>query len=37
LGDGTYGSGTNQPQQIVATNVMTIAAGYAHSLFLGSM
>ena len=33
LGDGTYNS-TNQPEQIVASNVMAIAAGGYHSLFL---
>ena len=40
LGDGTYNTvkpfGTNQPQQIVATNVTAIAAGGLHSLFLKS-
>jgi alpha-tubulin suppressor-like RCC1 family protein len=40
LGDGTYGTAypfaTNQPEQIVASNVTAIAAGYAHSLFLKS-
>ncbi|MGD0251849.1 MAG: Ig-like domain-containing protein, partial [Verrucomicrobiota bacterium] len=40
LGDGTYNAvnpfGTNQPQQIVATNVTAIAAGGIHSLFLKS-
>jgi alpha-tubulin suppressor-like RCC1 family protein len=39
LGDGTTDSGnfyTNQPEQIVATNVTTIAAGGNHSLFLKS-
>ena len=35
LGDGTY-SKTNRPEQIVASNVTAIAAGYAHSLFLKS-
>src|ERR1035438_6682920 len=38
LGDGTYNIvspyGTNQPQQIVASNVTAIAAGQYHSLFL---
>jgi alpha-tubulin suppressor-like RCC1 family protein len=38
LGDGTYGApplnATNQPEQIVSSNVMAIAAGYEHSLFL---
>jgi alpha-tubulin suppressor-like RCC1 family protein len=40
LGDGTYpiypSHGTNQPEQIVASNVTTIAAGGWHSLFLKS-
>ena len=40
LGDGTYGAyplyGTNQPEQIVASNVIAIAAGDEHSLFLKS-
>src|SRR5208282_5478621 len=40
LGDGTYGVqpyfATNQPEQIVASNVTAIAAGVAHSLFLKS-
>jgi alpha-tubulin suppressor-like RCC1 family protein len=39
LGDGTYGpygSGTNQPERIVAGNVTAIAAGEEHSLFLKS-
>ena len=41
LGDGTYSIfppyyGTNQPQQIVASDVTSIAAGYGHSLFLMS-
>lgn len=40
LGDGTYNlvfpSGTNQPEQIVASNVVAIAAGGEHSLFLKS-
>jgi alpha-tubulin suppressor-like RCC1 family protein len=35
LGDGTYNT-TNQPEQIVASNVMAIAAGGFHSLFLKS-
>ena len=39
LGDGTYSTndpydGTNQPEQIVASNVIAIAAGGYHSLFL---
>lgn len=38
LGDGTYGSfptfGSNQPEQIVSSNVTAIAAGGDHSLFL---
>ncbi len=39
LGDGTYGTnqpyyGTNQPEQIVASNVTAIAAGGYYSLFL---
>ncbi|HWY76308.1 MAG TPA: chromosome condensation regulator [Verrucomicrobiae bacterium] len=38
LGDGTEGStpyyGTNVPEQIVASNVTAIAAGYWHSLFI---
>lgn len=37
LGDGTYSSpttGTNRPEQIAASNVTTIAAGYFHSLFV---
>ena len=35
LGDGTYLIyGTNRPEQIVASNVTAIAAGYLHSLFL---
>jgi alpha-tubulin suppressor-like RCC1 family protein len=33
LGDGTYND-TNRPEQIVASNVMAIAAGGEHSLFL---
>jgi alpha-tubulin suppressor-like RCC1 family protein len=33
LGDGTYNI-TNQPEEIVASNVTTIAAGLYHSLFL---
>jgi alpha-tubulin suppressor-like RCC1 family protein len=33
LGDGTYNN-TNLPEQIVASNVVAIAAGYYHSLFL---
>jgi alpha-tubulin suppressor-like RCC1 family protein len=40
LGDGTYStnipSGTNYPEQIVASNVIAIAAGVDHSLFLKS-
>jgi alpha-tubulin suppressor-like RCC1 family protein len=41
LGDGTYGigypnNGTNRPEQIVASNVTALAAGYWHSLFLKS-
>jgi alpha-tubulin suppressor-like RCC1 family protein len=41
LGDGTYGNPafnycTNRPEQIVASGVTAIAAGYAHSLFLKS-
>jgi alpha-tubulin suppressor-like RCC1 family protein len=40
LGDGTYGTvypyTTNRPEQIVASNVTAIAAGYFHSLFLNS-
>jgi alpha-tubulin suppressor-like RCC1 family protein len=36
LGDGTYNSKTNQPEQIVASNVTAIAAGGLHSLFLKS-
>jgi len=39
LGDGTNGGiqgGTNQPEQIVASNVTAIAAGGAHSLFIKS-
>ncbi len=39
LGDGTTDSGhykTNRPEQIVASNVTAIAAGYSHSLFLKS-
>jgi alpha-tubulin suppressor-like RCC1 family protein len=35
LGDGTYNS-TNRPEQIVASNVTTIAAGSSFSLFLKS-
>jgi alpha-tubulin suppressor-like RCC1 family protein len=37
LGDGTYGDanfGTNRAEQIVASNVTAIAAGFYHSLFL---
>jgi alpha-tubulin suppressor-like RCC1 family protein len=38
LGDGTYGTspyfGTNRAEQIVASNVTAIAAGWQHSLFL---
>jgi alpha-tubulin suppressor-like RCC1 family protein len=40
LGDGVYGFnapyGTNQPEQIVAANVTSIAAGDYHSLFIKS-
>src|SRR5208282_3867133 len=40
LGDGTYGSppyyGINRPEQIVASGVTVIAAGFSHSLFLKS-
>jgi alpha-tubulin suppressor-like RCC1 family protein len=40
LGDGVYNThspyGTNQPQQIVASNVTAIAAGEYHSLFIKS-
>ena len=40
LGDGTYATfaptGTNRPEQIVASNVTVIAAGYHHSLFIKS-
>jgi alpha-tubulin suppressor-like RCC1 family protein len=40
LGDGTYSTnypyGTNQPEQIVASGVTAIAAGFDHSLFLKS-
>ena len=39
LGDGTTDGGnfyTNGPEQIVASNVLAIAAGYFHSLFLKS-
>jgi alpha-tubulin suppressor-like RCC1 family protein len=39
LGDGTTNYGnylTNRPEQIVASNVTAIAAGYRHSLFLKS-
>jgi alpha-tubulin suppressor-like RCC1 family protein len=40
LGDGTYTRvspyGTNQPEQIVASNVTAIATGASHSLFLKS-
>jgi len=40
LGDGTYATnypyGTNRPEQIVASNVTAIAAGYIHSLFVKS-
>jgi alpha-tubulin suppressor-like RCC1 family protein len=35
LGDGTYND-TNQPEQIVSSNVTAIAAGADHSLFLKS-
>ena len=38
VGDGTFATyypyGTNRPEQIVASNVTAIAAGWAHSLFL---
>jgi alpha-tubulin suppressor-like RCC1 family protein len=39
LGDGTYGNlythnSTNLPEQIIASNVIAIAAGSAHSLFI---
>jgi len=36
LGDGTsrLGVQTNRPEQIVASNVMAMAAGFSHSLFL---
>ncbi|HEV2438426.1 MAG TPA: hypothetical protein VG077_20760, partial [Verrucomicrobiae bacterium] len=40
LGDGTYSTnylyGTNRPEEIVSSNVVAIAAGSAHSLFLKS-
>ena len=40
LGDGIYNTvahyGTNQPQQIVSSNVTAIAAGVSHSLFIES-
>jgi alpha-tubulin suppressor-like RCC1 family protein len=39
LGDGTTDNGnyqTNRPEQIVASNVTAVAAGYRHSLFLKS-
>ena len=37
LGDGKYNNhGTNQPEQILASNVTAIAAGDSHSLFLKS-
>jgi alpha-tubulin suppressor-like RCC1 family protein len=39
LGDGTYGgtyAATNLPEKIVSNNVVTIAAGYDHSLFIKS-
>jgi alpha-tubulin suppressor-like RCC1 family protein len=36
LGDGIYSFGTNQPEQIVASNVTAIAGGMYHSLFLKS-
>jgi alpha-tubulin suppressor-like RCC1 family protein len=40
LGDGTYGTyptfATNRPEQIVASGVTAIAAGYDHSLFIKS-
>jgi alpha-tubulin suppressor-like RCC1 family protein len=35
LGDGAYNN-TNRPEQIVASNVVAIAAGEEHSLFLKS-
>ncbi|MGA3284872.1 MAG: hypothetical protein ABSD57_10505 [Verrucomicrobiota bacterium] len=34
LGNGTYNSGTNRPEQIVASGVTTIAAGGSFNLFL---
>ena len=34
LGDGTYNFDSNQPEQIVASNVTAIAGGMYHSLFL---
>ena len=36
LGDGTFNSNTNRPEQIVASNVTAIAAGGGHSLLLKS-
>jgi alpha-tubulin suppressor-like RCC1 family protein len=36
LGDGTWISYTNQPEQIVSGGVITIAAGAGHSLFIKS-
>lgn len=35
LGDGTFNN-TNKPEVILASNVVTVAAGYQHSLFLKS-
>ena len=35
LGDGT-GNGTNLPEEIVSSNVIAIAEGDTHSLFLKS-
>jgi len=35
LGDGTYNN-TNRPEQINATNVVAMAAGVLHSLFIKS-
>jgi len=40
LGDGFYGTvsnyGTNHPEQIVSSNIIAVAAGLSHSLFLKS-
>lgn len=42
LGDGSYGlgpyyfNGTNAPEQILSSNVIAVAAGTSHSLFLKS-